>query len=87
MAKKQLRLTYALKNGEIVHISNVDKGLSCGCICPACGERLVAKKGEKMMHHFAHKSGSSCEYGYESSLHLAAKDILLNAKQIVIPAV
>ena len=25
MAKKQLRLTYALKNGEIVHISNVDK--------------------------------------------------------------
>lgn len=87
MAKKQLRLTYALKNGEIVHISNVDKGLACGCICPACGERLVAKKGEKMMHHFAHESGSSCEYGYESSLHLAAKDILLNAKQIVIPAV
>ncbi len=87
MAKKQLKLTYALKNKEIVHISEVDKGLECDCICPACGERLVAKKGEKMMHHFAHSSGNSCEYGYESSLHLAAKDILSNAKKIVIPAV
>ncbi len=87
MAKKQLQLTYALKNERIVSIEDVESGLKCGCICPACGEPLVAKKGAKMMHHFAHHTGQNCEYGYESSLHLAAKDILLNAQKMVIPAV
>lgn len=36
-----------------------------------------------MLHH----AGHNCEYGYESSLHLAAKDILSKAKKIVIPPV
>lgn len=87
MAKKQLNLTYALKDGVITSISNVESGLKCGCVCPACGELLVAKKGAKMMHHFAHHAGHNCEYGYESSLHLAAKDILSRAKRIVTPPV
>lgn len=87
MAKKQLNLTYALKDGVITNISDVESGLKCGCVCPACGEPLVAKKGAKMMHHFAHHAGHNCEYGYESSLHLAAKDILSKAKKIVIPPV
>ena len=87
MPTKQLKLTYALKDGEIVSIEDVKSGLTCGCICPACGDPLVAKKGEKMMHHFAHHAGHTCEFGYESSLHLAAKNILSKAKKIVLPAV
>ena len=87
MAKKQLNLTYALKDGIITNIADVESGLKCGCKCPACGEPLVAKKGSKIMHHFAHHAGQNCEYGYESSLHLAAKDILSKAKKIVIPPV
>lgn len=87
MAKKQLNLTYALKSGEIVDIESVESGLKCDCICPACGEPLVAKKGKVMMHHFAHHAGHNCEYGYESSLHLAAKDILSKTNKMVIPAV
>lgn len=39
------------------------------------------------MHHFAHEPHTHCEYGYESSLHLAAKDILSRAKKMVIPPV
>lgn len=87
MARKQLNLIYALKNGVITSVANVESGLRCGCVCPACGEPLVAKKGAKMMHHFAHHAGGDCEYGYETSLHLAAKEILLGAKRMVIPAV
>ena len=87
MAGKHSNLIYAVKDGKVIHISAVESGLSCGCTCPACGESLVAKKGQKMMHHFAHKSGSDCEYGYETSLHLAAKEILREAKQFKIPAV
>ena len=85
--EKQLNLIYALKDGSIVNISEVESGLKCGCICPACSEQLVAKKGKKMKHHFAHYSGKTCSYGYESSLHLAAKDILSKAKKMTIPAV
>ncbi len=85
--KKQMNLTVALKDGVAVGIENVESGLKCGCICPACGERLVAKKGAKTMHHFAHHAGHTCEYGYESSLHLAAKEILSRAKKIMLPAV
>ena len=81
MNKKQLNLTYALKNGEVISISDVESGLKCGCVCPSCGEPLVAKKGSKVMHHFAHHSGHTCEYGYETSLHLAAKEIISRAKK------
>ena len=85
--KNQLNLLYALRDNSIVSISDVESGLKCGCVCPACGERLVAKKGKIMMHHFAHYSGENCAYGYESSLHLAAKDIISKAHKMTIPPV
>lgn len=39
------------------------------------------------MHHFAHYQTDNCEYGYETSLHLAAKERLLLAKEMTIPLV
>ena len=84
---KRNQLIYALKDGIAMSVENVESGLKCGCICPSCGEPLVAKKGTKRMHHFSHYSGHNCEYGYETSLHLAAKDILSKANRIVLPAV
>lgn len=87
MATNRLNLVYAIKDGAGISIEDVDSGSKCGCVCPACGEPLVAKKGTKVMHHFAHHSGSNCEYGYETSLHLMAKAILSTAKTIVTPKV
>ena len=87
MAIKGKNLIYALHDGNIVSINDVESGMKCGCVCPACGSPLIAKKGSKVMHHFSHHSQINCEYGYESSLHLAAKDILSQAKRIILPAV
>lgn len=81
------KLIYALKDGNIVSIDDVPSGKEYGCVCPACGDELIARKGEKRMHHFAHRSNEDCEYGYESSLHLAAKDVLSRSKKMVIPPV
>ena len=78
-------LIYALSNGKLVSVEDVPAGLKCDCFCPACGEQLVAKKGQKMTHHFAHKAGTNCAFGYQTSLHLLAKDILANARRMVIP--
>ena len=81
------KLIYALKDGNIVSIDDVPSGKECGCVCPACGDELIARKGQKRMHHFAHRSNEDCEYGYESSLHLAAKDILSRSEKMVIPPI
>lgn len=87
MSTKQLYMIYALKNSELVHVSEVTSGLKCECFCPACNAKLVAKKGEKVIHHFAHYQSEECKYGYETSLHLAAKQMIAEAKKFIIPAV
>ncbi len=83
-------LTYALKDGVLTHVLNVPNGKECGCLCPKCFEPLVAKaniKTEKYKKepHFAHSSGSDCSGAYESALHLLAKKILKETKQIQLP--
>ena len=90
MAAKQQPMLFAFdETGEIKYIEEVERGAACGCVCPACGKKLIAKKGDRRLkiHHFAHAPGVDCEYGYESSLHLAAKSILEKAKKITIPPI
>ena len=82
------KLIYALKDGNIVSIDEVQSGKNCGCVCPACGDELIARKGEKRMHHFAHRSNEGLRIWIRSpSLHLAAKDILSRSEKMVIPPV
>ena len=71
----------------MTHISEVENGLKCACICPACGGALIAKQGKVVEHHFAHASGDECQHAVETALHLAAKDILAVRKEFVLPAV
>jgi hypothetical protein len=74
-------------DGALTHVSLVPSGLSCGCRCPACDAPLVAKKGTKKLHHFAHAKDADCASSVETALHLAAKEILDQRKQIALPAV
>ena len=83
---KPLNLIYGLSaENKILHISEVLSGKSCNCICPACNTPLIAKKGNTKIHHFAHQTTETCEYGFETSLHMAAKEILSNAKTMSLP--
>ena len=86
---EDIELPYGIKDGKLLHISQVDSGLACGCVCPypPCGEKRVAKKGGVLTHHFAHYSGTSCSGALETALHLAAKDILEDKKHITLPTV
>lgn len=81
------KLVYGLRDGFSVHISEVERGLECNCICPECKLALVAKKGPRRLRtdHFAHASGAECVGGVETGLHLAAKDILAKRKEIWLP--
>ena len=82
-------LTYALNTeGDLVHIDSVPNGNECGCVCPHCKSELCAKNGgsgEKMVHHFAHLSGSDCVGAIESALHKMAKDVMKETLSLQLP--
>lgn len=80
-------MTFALKDGRMVNVEEVDNGKACGCICPQCGEALVARNGGKMMMaHFAHQGETKCTNAVETMLHRLAKEIMAEHKEIMLPA-
>lgn len=80
-------LTYAKdKNNQLVHIDAVENGGKCNCICPYCEKPLFAKNGGDIReHHFAHNKGNECEHAYETTLHLLAKEIIMEEQCIMLP--
>jgi hypothetical protein len=82
-----IKLPLGLKEGRITHISEVSRGLLCGCVCPGCHKPLVAKKGRITTHHFAHFNTADCGSAIETALHRAAKDIIYEHKKIAVPPI
>lgn len=80
-------IQYAMKDNRIVHISEIESGLACGCFCPHCNAQLVAKKGSIVVHHFAHYHQNECDFAYESSLHLGVKRVLEQERKFLFPSV
>lgn len=74
--------------GKLVSIHDVPSGLACNCKRPGCGRRMVARKGEELAHHFAHRGtvGVTCASAGESALHKFAKEALNQRLQIGLPA-
>ena len=68
------------KSGQWVGPHEVARGLSCNCICPTCGEHLVAKQGEEVIWHFAHRSHGGNSGCGEGAIHLLAKEVLEESK-------
>jgi hypothetical protein len=77
---------FGLREDELLHISQVDRGLKCNCRCPGCKAELVAKKGEDTAHHFAHRAKSDCTYKPETALHDYAKRLIAQQLAFTTPA-
>lgn len=76
------------KTNQLISIEQAERGLACDCFCFECGEPVVAKKGEKNEHHFAHISNKeSCFINPESILHKFAKQVIIEANGLLLPAV
>jgi hypothetical protein len=71
---KILRIPYGEREGNLLHISDVERGLKCSCACPVCKTQLVARKGNKTAHHFAHYVSATCNA--ETLLHHLGKRLL-----------
>jgi hypothetical protein len=74
LKKGRVRIPYAEKEGRLVHISTVERGLKCGAVCPVCKTAVVARKGEQVRHHFSHYPGANCSA--ETALHLIARRLI-----------
>ncbi|MEH6519291.1 MAG: hypothetical protein V7742_21650 [Halioglobus sp.] len=83
------KIPFALKRDLLVGVEEVSSGLACDCVCPCCFGRLQAKKGDKNAHHFSHDPSADereCRNAFETSIHLMAKQILLEEKRIRLPS-
>ena len=74
------------ENGELIHACQASKGKGKKMelfYCPACKGKLVLKKGNIMVAHFAHQQQSDCAVFSEgeSLAHLKGKQMLLERFQ------
>lgn len=82
----KIKLPFGLnENNIIVHIANLEDDEKCDYICPDCKSPLIAVKGKIKQHHFRHKDINECQGGLESAIHLAAKQMIVAKKQIMLP--
>lgn len=80
-----LKNPFGLKDGKLVDVLSVPNGKKCNCVCPKCGENLIAVQ-KRTTPYFRHESTKVCAGSLETSLHLAAKEIFIRHKKIKLPA-
>ena len=78
-------MPFGEKDGRLYRPETVDRGKKCGCYCPECKVRLIAKCSVAGRFYFAHHRGAECPGGYDTALHKMAKQILLDAGRVWLP--
>ena len=86
----QLAWAISLSDNKEVAITELNKtqnGLKCNCVCPYCGQKLLAKMGTERKWHFAHQEETDCDVIKinETMLHKRAKELFLKNDAICLP--
>lgn len=81
------RLVYGFLDGQLVHVSQVSRGLGCRCTCPHCHTDLIARQGAVRIAHFSHQGGQLCYWARETAIHLLAKEIISRHTALELPEV
>lgn len=84
---KKSKVPFGLKDGKLYEPSQVQRGKACDCICPSCNKPLVSKQGSINKDHFSHAVNNSCQTGRETAIHLAAKQIIFETKNVYLPSI
>ena len=79
-----------LATGRLVDIKDVPRGLACNCACVSCGEVLVARQGDVVAWHFAHKANSICtslaQLGSLDAIEAMASQLMVENPSIELPS-
>lgn len=86
---RSLRVPFGLREGRLYEPLQVESGLKCGCTCPGCGAPLVARHSHsgKVTSNFAHHDADDCATGFETAVHLAAKQLIADRMALFLPEV
>lgn len=70
----------------MVSVDAVLRGKECDCFCESCDAPLIARKGEKNQHHFAHfVEAENCVAARETSIHKFAKQLICEQRELRLP--
>jgi len=74
------------RDGHMFRAYEVENGLRCGCVCPACrGALVAANQGEKRFPYFRHAELEACSSGRAEGVRRAAVQVLACHKQLLLP--
>lgn len=79
-----LLIPFGLKDGTLYEPRQVSNGKACGCVCPGCKHPLIARQNAQTPH-FAHAPGEDCKRGFETAVHLAAKQLIAERMELSLP--
>ncbi len=68
-------------SGRIVEVSTVPSGRACDCVCPSCGQIVLARKGEANQWCFAHdgNAGERPDEECDISFHVCCRQFIIEA--------
>ena len=79
-----LLVPFGFKDGVLYEPQQVSNGKECGCFCPGCKHPLIARQNAQTPH-FAHAVGEDCKQGFETAVHLAAKQLIAERLELSLP--
>lgn len=82
------RVPFGVRDGRTWAPDEVARGKACGCVCPGCHAPLAAKAQEsrRKRPHFAHLTDTGCQTGLETGIHLRAKQLIDDHRELLLPA-
>lgn len=71
---------------RLIPIRDAVRGAACGCFCPACSEKLIARQGESLAWHFAHASGAQCRDALSASVAFWLAQVVSDGGALKLPS-
>jgi len=87
-ASSSLKIPFGLApDGQLYESGQVPNGNACGCVCPGCRKPIQAvhPASRKVTPYFRHIADCNCATGYESAVHLAAKQLIAERMAVWCP--
>ncbi|HIE1299428.1 MULTISPECIES: competence protein CoiA family protein [Burkholderia] len=82
-----MKIPFALDGkGRVVDIHDVPPSVEGSFRCAECKQLVMRKQGNVRLWHFAHKAETACTTAFETTLHLLAKQILVESDTLRAPA-
>ena len=80
-----IKLPFGVRENVLHHISVVENGKGCQCICPKCGGALIARQGPDNADHFAHVDIRDCEGAAEHALRAKLIELIEETRTLTLP--